>query len=857
MSSQYLKPKPLTFTQSFRYAMSQSQPKAAEAIKVVGSSQVNIQSLLSVLQFGKCANLIVPMSETGKFLAKIVPETMTFWKQGGVMQVQQAHIKDIERDEKKKKELRKIQKKRQQINNQQNNIVQIQQNKTMTNEQKKQKQEEIQKKIDILKQQTKTEGFIEKVGKDNVSISRILDIFNEKNEMIESDTSSENEEERKQQEKEDLEMQFGLLMEHGKKPSHLQQSSGQVSSHSILLSQISSKATQNIQLLDPQQKIEEQKRSLMKYATKASLMLRNDSFYNESSQEMPTLDFANHDPINLYRKQQKQIKTKKQIQNTFTFQTIKDGKPRFVKWVKNKNSQIDTSDNMQVAEIIEDQFDYYLQNGNFEWDGQDEQQKEDEITSVILVEVRLVPIFPNRIGILPSIKIRKMINGFELDEEALEKNASDNINISPQEKLEMKKQIKEQRDLLLKNQEQRVRLKSKREIQQQIRNSLKSKKLPQRLIVRTRTTDAKSEMLETQPASFSVEADTEQAGKLLRDAARGYFYEELDMITDERSPIVETALTTFAIPIIDAAKRQGEIYLVRFVDEQRGYAVAMGICVHHMKMVRRLFETPRIGMMMQLYLSPIQSGNVPYPPVIVSRVTGNSLGDWDSITDEIIRREQELEKLEENEDKIQLDQQIGLQRSSVEGYSRKSLAFTCVPIVKRPIRIQKSKKIIKDGKEMIIILIIQKLTPQIPLPPFQVINEYYITPLPPPLNITIENNKKFQKIGEKKKDKKNERDDKNFTESETISISFVNRNGFASMTSTFFDPKIYFGGHPAVICEFYAPIITQDTTQTSIMKFAGEIFSVNQMLGQEVGLEGQTLQLETALKIYYNSEQMR
>lgn len=42
---------------------------------------------------------------------------------------------------------------------------------------------------------------------------------------------------------------------------------------------------------------------------------------------------------------------------------------------------------------------------------------------------------------------------------------------------------------------------------------------------------------------------------------------------------------------------------------------------------------------MQLYLSPIQSGNVPYPPVIVSRVTGNSLGDWDSITDEIIRRE--------------------------------------------------------------------------------------------------------------------------------------------------------------------------------------------------------------------------
>lgn len=33
-------------------------------------------------------------------------------------------------------------------------------------------------------------------------------------------------------------------------------------------------------------------------------------------------------------------------------------------------------------------------------------------------------------------------------------------------------------------------------------------------------------------------------------------------------------------------------------------------------------------------------------------------------------------------------------------------------------------------------------------------------------------------------------------------------------------------GHPAVICEFYAPIITQDTTQTSIMKFAGEVYKL-------------------------------
>ncbi|KAA6399784.1 MAG: hypothetical protein EZS28_004684, partial [Streblomastix strix] len=47
------------------------------------------------------------------------------------------------------------------------------------------------------------------------------------------------------------------------------------------------------------------------------------------------------------------------------------------------------------------------------------------------------------------------------------------------------------------------------------------------------------------------------------------------------------------------------------------------------------------------------------------------------------------------------------------------------------------------------------------------------------------------------------------------------------MISTFFDPKIYFGGHPAIICEFYAPILTKDTTETALKKYAVDFWIEN------------------------------
>ncbi|KAA6394609.1 MAG: hypothetical protein EZS28_009865, partial [Streblomastix strix] len=164
----------------------------------------------------------------------------------------------------------------------------------------------------------------------------------------------------------------------------------------------------------------------------------------------------------------------------------------------------------------------------------------------------------------------------------------------------------------------------------------------------------------------------------------------------------EISLTTFAIPLLEAAKRQGDVYLMRFVDEQRGYAVCVGLCVHHIKMIRRNFEVPRIGMQMNLYLSPVQGQAAPYPPIIVSRVTGDCMGSWEQVLDEAKKQEIQMRKEEfgideqndedkwlqdmkrqGNEDADEIDE---FDIETNDGYSRKSLSFTCVPIVKRPIR---------------------------------------------------------------------------------------------------------------------------------------------------------------------------
>ncbi|KAA6363049.1 MAG: hypothetical protein EZS28_041424, partial [Streblomastix strix] len=132
------------------------------------------------------------------------------------------------------------------------------------------------------------------------------------------------------------------------------------------------------------------------------------------------------------------------------------------------------------------------------------------------------------------------------------------------------------------------------------------------------------------------------------------------------------------------------------------------------------------------------------------------------------------------------------------------------------------------------------VSPQLQLPPYPVISEYYTTPLPPPINVATEQNQlnNLQEEYHNDEEKKKKQIAKMYTNNETLSISFVNRNGYASMVSSFFDPKVYFGGRPAIICEFYAPIVKNDAFEAhQASKKAQEQFNENaqQALEDETG----------------------
>ncbi|KAA6391024.1 MAG: hypothetical protein EZS28_013451 [Streblomastix strix] len=132
----------------------------------------------------------------------------------------------------------------------------------------------------------------------------------------------------------------------------------------------------------------------------------------------------------------------------------------------------------------------------------------------------------------------------------------------------------------------------------------------------------------------------------------------------------------------------------------------------------------------------------------------------------------------------------------------------------------------------------------IPLPPFEIINAFYLTNLPPPLNYVNKFDQEEKRMNDrlikaeklqkeledeergiyKSSDQRDqEQEEINYSDTEIVSISFVDRNGYADIVNSYFDPKIYFGGHPAIVCEFYAPIIKVETAQNALVKFALEV----------------------------------
>ncbi|KAA6394160.1 MAG: hypothetical protein EZS28_010312 [Streblomastix strix] len=118
--------------------------------------------------------------------------------------------------------------------------------------------------------------------------------------------------------------------------------------------------------------------------------------------------------------------------------------------------------------------------------------------------------------------------GFELDEDVL----ADEINqksgrLTSKTKSKQQQQQYEQFFNILDSYENGISkrmklLKKKREYEKRIRFALRAKKLPERVIVRARTTDVKGEMIQTNPATFAVESNREDVGKLERISDRWY-----------------------------------------------------------------------------------------------------------------------------------------------------------------------------------------------------------------------------------------------------------------------------------------------------------------------------------------------
>ncbi|KAA6355306.1 MAG: hypothetical protein EZS28_049167, partial [Streblomastix strix] len=70
----------------------QARRSAAEQVEIAGVSQINLRLLMSVLQYGKPLTMLVPVSSSGTFTAKVVPDTISLWKDGQVKRVQLAYL---------------------------------------------------------------------------------------------------------------------------------------------------------------------------------------------------------------------------------------------------------------------------------------------------------------------------------------------------------------------------------------------------------------------------------------------------------------------------------------------------------------------------------------------------------------------------------------------------------------------------------------------------------------------------------------------------------------------------------------------------------------------------------------------
>ncbi|KAA6365904.1 MAG: hypothetical protein EZS28_038569, partial [Streblomastix strix] len=137
--------------QSTQSLQQQSKKNTQEDTEIAGVSQINLQLLMSVLQYGKPLTMLVPVSSSGTFTAKVVPDTISLWKEGQVKRVQLAYLNQIEEKSQEKRNERQWKEK-----------------------EYKEAKLELKRQQELLKQQFKIQGYIGGVQNEDVQLAKII-----------------------------------------------------------------------------------------------------------------------------------------------------------------------------------------------------------------------------------------------------------------------------------------------------------------------------------------------------------------------------------------------------------------------------------------------------------------------------------------------------------------------------------------------------------------------------------------------------------------------------------------------------------------------------------------------------------
>ncbi|KAA6365810.1 MAG: hypothetical protein EZS28_038663, partial [Streblomastix strix] len=351
-------------------------------VQIGGVSQINIRLLLSLMQYGKSANMLIPLSPKGKYTAKVVSDTMQPWKFGLVSKVTGDHLDTYRKEKKEQIRQKDIQKEQRRILRLKKRINEFDKQGEYKEDEKQQAQLQLDAAMEKL-MNLKSEGPAE--GDDDV-LNAVSD-FNAIDLTVDTSDLADLDEADIKADDELTDMKYGQMHEEDGimdvQDSSAPQTFGAQSTGELPMLKTHYSTTQAYSLYDADNQMNKRKKSMNRINTMG--------------------------------------------QSQFNFQTMQGGKPLMVKWIKNKKQNLtdkerkkrrkqkraqqmdDFGQYVDGDQENDDDEDLDTQNEKFADDDDDDQEQDDldrdgdqdVISSVVHVEMKLIPIFPNRLGILP------------------------------------------------------------------------------------------------------------------------------------------------------------------------------------------------------------------------------------------------------------------------------------------------------------------------------------------------------------------------------------------------------------------------------------------------------------------------